>query len=130
MLVHVFAEIENDGDVATLAGETGARAARQDGRSVFAARRDGGDYVGVIARDDEADGNVAVVRGVGGVEGAGAGVEADFAAHGAPQLAFESGGVRKGIHGLGVGTGRQRKWGRQSVFLGRRGARSDCARNI
>jgi hypothetical protein len=41
---------------------------------------DGGDDVGFVARDDEADGDVAVVGGVGGVEGARAGVEADFAA--------------------------------------------------
>src|ERR1700720_4400787 len=90
-LVHIFTEIENDGNVATLAGKTGARTTGEDGRSELAARRRGGDYVGVIARDYEADGNVAIIGGVGGVEGAGAGVEADFAAHGAPQLAFESG---------------------------------------
>ena len=44
-----------------------------------------------VAGDDEADGDVAVVGGVGGVEGAGAVVEADFAADFCAELGGEFG---------------------------------------
>jgi hypothetical protein len=41
---------------------------------------DGGDYIFVIARENYADGDLAVIRTVGRVESASAVVEADFAA--------------------------------------------------
>ena len=62
-LVHVLREVEDDGDVAALAGERGAASAREDGRVEAAADGDGGDDVVFVARDDETDGDVAVVGG-------------------------------------------------------------------
>ena len=71
MLRHVLGEVENDGDVAALAGERGAAAAAEQRRAEFAADGDGGeDVVGIVGKND-ADGNLAVVGAVGGVEGAG-----------------------------------------------------------
>ena len=87
--VQVFREVHDDRDVAALAGEARARAARQDRRARFAARRDRGDDVGFVERNDEPDGNLAIVRRVGRVERARAGVEAHFAAHGLLQRALE-----------------------------------------
>ena len=79
---HVFRKVEDDGDVAALTGEAGARTAGEDGRTQFATGGDGGFDVGSIVGKDEADGGLAVVRGVGRVEGAGGGVETDFATDG------------------------------------------------
>ncbi len=66
-------------------GRTGASNSRQAATAAI-------DIVG-IARDDEADRNLPVVRAVGGVERAAAAVEAHLAAHRPLQLAFEAGGL-------------------------------------
>ena len=64
---------------------------------------DGVDYVLFIVRDDDADGDVAVVGGVGGVEGVGGGIEADFAADLLAEELAEFVGGREGVDGAGVG---------------------------
>ena len=74
-------------------GSTGAPNWRQ-----AATRRD--DVVGV-ARDDEADRNLAVVGGVGGVERAAAGVEADLAADRALQSLLDGRPRSPCVRGLG-----------------------------
>ena len=107
-LVHVLGEIEDDGDVAALSGETGSSAAREDGSAVFSAQGDGGDDVCFVAGDDQADGDLAVVRRVGGVHGAASAVEADFAAHLLLEFALELRRLEEGVDGLGVGAERQR----------------------
>ena len=101
--VHVFREVEDDGGVAALAGERGAGAAREDGRVEVAADGDGGDDVGFIERNDDADGDVAVVGGIGGVEGLGGRIEADFAADLCAELLFEFFGLGKGVVSASVG---------------------------
>ena len=78
--VHVARVVEDHGHVDALAGEAGARAARQHGGSGGAAGGQRGFHVGGIAGKDDADGKLAVVRGVGGVESARAEIEANFAA--------------------------------------------------
>ena len=83
-------------------GQAGARAARQDGRAEFAAGRDGGDHVVGIARDDQADGNLPVVRAVGGIKRAAAAIEAHFAANIFPQLDFQCSRLREYINGFTV----------------------------
>jgi hypothetical protein len=85
--VHVAGVIENDGDIRALAGEAGAGASGQDGGSGFAAGGESGLDVGGVARHDDAYGKLAVIRRVGGVEGAGGEVEADVAA----ESGFEEG---------------------------------------
>ncbi len=52
---------------------------------MFTAQRNCGNDVFHIARDDYANGDLAVVRGVHGVECAAAGVETDFSAEVAAQ---------------------------------------------
>jgi hypothetical protein len=78
---HVSRKIQHDGDVAALAGERGAAAAAEDGGSEFPAGGDCGEDVIGIAGENDADGNLTVVGGVGRVEGAAAGVEADVASN-------------------------------------------------
>ena len=58
-----------------------------------AAGGDGRDDVVQVARDDDADRHLPVIRAVGRVERAAAGVEADFALHGGAEGALEGGGV-------------------------------------
>ncbi len=102
-VVHVLREVEDDGDVAALAGERGAGSAGEDGGVEGAADGDGGDDVGFVAWDDDADGDVAVVGAVGGVEGVGGGVEADFAADVGAELLLEFGGLGEGVVCASVG---------------------------
>jgi len=78
---HVFGKIENDGDVAALPGERCAAAAAQQWRSELAAQSDGGENIVGIAGEYDADGDLAIIGTVSGVESASAAVEADFAAN-------------------------------------------------
>jgi hypothetical protein len=75
---HVLGEIENDGYIAALSGEGRAAAAAEQRSSELAAERDRGQNIVGVAGEHDADGDLAVVGAVGGVEGAGAAVEADF----------------------------------------------------
>ena len=59
---------------------------------MVAAESDGSEHVFFIARDDYADWDLAIVRAIGGVEGAAAGVEADLSAEMPAEGGFE--GVR------------------------------------
>jgi hypothetical protein len=79
-LSHVFSEIKNNGDVAALSGQGGAATATKQRSAEFAADGDGGEDVIGITREDYADGDLAVVGTVRGVEGAAAVVELHVAA--------------------------------------------------
>jgi len=72
---HVLGKIEDDGDVAALAGERCSATAAEQGRAEFAAERNRGDDVIRIVGKNDTDGNLPVVGTIGGVEGAGAIVE-------------------------------------------------------
>ena len=95
--VHVLRKVEDDGSVAALTGERSAGSAGEDGRVEATADCDGCDDVGFVARDDDADGNVAIVRGVGGVEGFVGGVEADLAADLGAEFLLEFFGLSEGV---------------------------------
>ena len=47
---------------------------------VLAAQSDGGEHIFFVAWDYDANWNLAIIRSVGGVEGAGAAIEANLAA--------------------------------------------------
>ncbi len=102
-LVQVLAEVDEDGHVAALAGQAGSAAAREDRSAVLAAGGHRRDDIVDRARDDDADGHVAVVGAVGRVHRAGSGVETDFSGEGRAELALE----RACIEFLG-GSGRRR----------------------
>ena len=89
--VHVFREVEDDGDVAALPGEARPGASWQHGHAELPARFDRGGHVLGVARDDQADRHLAVVGGVAGVQGAAARVEADFPADRLPECLLEVG---------------------------------------
>jgi hypothetical protein len=77
---HVFGKIEDDRDVAALSGQGCAGATAEQRRAELAAECDSGFNIVSVAREHDADRNLAVVGAVGGVESAGAPVEADLAA--------------------------------------------------
>ena len=83
---HVLREIEDDGDVAALSGERGAAAAAEHGRAELAAECNCGEDVFGIARENYADGDLAVVGAVGRVESAGAVVESNVSCQSAAKL--------------------------------------------
>ena len=79
-VAHVAGEIEHQGHVAALSGQRGSAAAAQERSAILARQRDGGDDVIGVAGKNYADGDLAIVGAVGGVEGAAAGIETDVAA--------------------------------------------------
>ena len=86
--VEVLGEVDHDGGVAALAGEARAAAARQKRRIVTPADLHRLDDVLPRLRDDHPDRDLAVVRGVGGVERAAAVIEADLAVERGLKLLF------------------------------------------
>ncbi len=60
---------------------------------MFPANIHGFDDVLDVTRNDDPDGDLAVVRGICGIDGAGARVESDFALDAAVQLPGERGGI-------------------------------------
>ena len=92
-LVVVLAVVDEHRDVAALARQAGAAAPRDDRDVVRSAHLDGRDHVVRVARDDDADGDLPVVRGVGRVQGPAPGVEAHFSAHGVEKVDREALGV-------------------------------------
>ena len=77
--IHVLREVEHQRRVARLAGEAGAAAARENRHRVLACERNRRDHVAFMARNHDADWHLPIVRRVGGVGRASAGVEAHFA---------------------------------------------------
>jgi hypothetical protein len=82
--IHVFAEVEDHRDVATLARQAGAGAAGQHGRAESAAHAHGRDDIVGVARNDQPDGDLSVVRRIGRVERAAPSIEANLTANHAP----------------------------------------------
>ena len=77
--IHVLREIEHERGVARLAGEAGAAAARENRHRVFPRDRKRRNHVAFVPRNHHAHRHLAIVRCVGRVGRASAGIEADFA---------------------------------------------------
>src|SRR5690349_12835639 len=80
-VVHVLREVEHDGYVDRLAGDTGASASGNNRRAMAPAHRRSLDHVASIGGEHNTDRRHPVVAGVGGVHGAVSGAE--------PNLAFD-----------------------------------------
>jgi len=98
---HVLREIEDDGDVAALSGERRAAAAAKQRRTKLAAQRNRGENIVSIAGQYDADGDLAVVGAVGGVEGTGAAIEADILANPAAKFSAQGFCQSSGVHQRG-----------------------------
>jgi hypothetical protein len=84
----VARDVDDDGRVAALPGEARAGAAGQNGSRVSAADLERSERFRTVAREHDADRDLAVVRGVRGEERAAASVEADVVAD-LPQISLE-----------------------------------------
>ena len=99
--VVILRAIDDDRDVAALPGETRAAAAAGDRCAKFPASRDRRDDVGAIARQNDANWDLAIIRAVGGIQCPVAVAEADFAADGGAQFFFQTARVHvRGIDGV------------------------------
>src|SRR5205807_5235452 len=110
-LVQVLGEVDDDGDVAALAGKTGAAAVRKNRRAVLAADAHRLDDVVGRARDDDADRQLPVVRAAGRIERAVARPETDLPLDGAAEVVLEATDVDV--------LGRSRRRGEAAVGIGR-----------
>lgn len=95
--VHVFGEVEDNGDVTALTGEAGAGTAGEDGRSELAADCDRCYHILDIAWDHNADCNLTVIGSVCAVQSARRGIETDFAAESSCEARFELARVREAL---------------------------------
>ena len=77
---HVLREIDHNGDIAALSGERRPSTPTEQGRAMLAANRNCSNYVVIIARQNNSDWNLAIIRTIGGVEGAAAVIETNVAA--------------------------------------------------
>jgi hypothetical protein len=59
--VHILRKIQYDCDIAALAGQTRARPPRQHGSAILPACRYRRNHIRLIARDDQANGNLPVI---------------------------------------------------------------------
>ena len=98
--IHVLGKVENDRYVAALSRQTCASSAGQDRSAVLSADRHRCNHVVGIARNHQADWDLAVVRPVGRIHGAASAIEADFASDFAFQLALQLQCLRERIDGL------------------------------
>jgi hypothetical protein len=92
-LRHVLREIEDDGDIAALSGERSSSTAAEERRSEITAESNRCNHVAGIARKDDTDGDLTVVRSVGGIKSAALIVEANVTAEMLAQGFSQSQGI-------------------------------------
>jgi hypothetical protein len=95
--VHELGKVQYDGNIAALSGEARAGASWQHGSAMPSAHGNRGFDIVSVSGDDQAHRNLAVVRGVAGIDRASAAVESDLAANRPLQVLFELEGLRKSV---------------------------------
>jgi hypothetical protein len=87
--VEVAGEVKDDGDVGGLSCDAGTCSTRKDGCADCAACGNGSFDVGSVAGQNDTDGKLTVVGGVGCIKSAGCEIEANFSAEGGFEAGFE-----------------------------------------
>ena len=85
-LIEIFGPIHDDGHIAAASREARSATAREDGSAANTGDFNRLDHVIDVAGDDNSDGDLAVIRAVGSVEGPAAGIEPDLTVKGLPEL--------------------------------------------
>lgn len=85
---HVLGEIEHDGRIAALTRKACAGAAGEDGSAELSTGADCCLDVTCVAGNDDSDGHLAIIGGIGCIETTGSLLEADFSADGAFQASL------------------------------------------
>ena len=76
---HVLREVDDDGNIAALARQRGSAASAKDGRSKFPGQGHRRQHIFHIAGKHNSKRDLAIIRTVGGVQGAAAVIKAHFA---------------------------------------------------
>ena len=79
--VHILGEVQNNRFIATLAREACPAAPRQDRRAVVTRHGDCADDILCMARDDDADRDLAIVRSVGRIQRPASFIKPDLSFH-------------------------------------------------
>jgi len=87
--IEVAGEVEDDGDVGGLTGDAGTGPAGKDGGADSSACGDSGFHIGNVAGKDDSYRKLAIVGGIGSVQGAGCKIESDFATKSGLESGFE-----------------------------------------
>ena len=95
-VAHELGEVQDNGDVAALAGQAGATAAPEHGGAVPAGGRDCLDNVFLVPRDDDADRHLPVIRGVRRIQCTAPVIEAHLTADLAAELRLQRPGINLG----------------------------------
>jgi hypothetical protein len=98
---HVFRKVEDDGGVAALSGKRRASATGEQRSAMVAAKRNGGEDIFFVARNYDADRDLAIVGAVGCVESATTLIEANFSTKMAAEGGFKRGSIE--LRGTGWG---------------------------
>jgi hypothetical protein len=122
---HVFGEIEDDSRVAALSGERRAAAAGEQRSAMVATKCDRRADIFLIARNYNANGDLTIIRAVGGVESPASGVKADFSAEMAAERGFKGGGVE--LRGTDLGERDVLRHGYCNIFVDARLRRKGIA---
>jgi len=93
-LCHVLRKVHGDSGVAALSGKRCAPTPREQWSPVVAAQGNRGEYIFFVARNYDADRDLAVIGTVGSVDGAAARVKADLSAKMAAERGLKRGGVK------------------------------------
>jgi len=107
-LVHILCEIQYNGDIAALASQACTGPSGKNGSAVLPARRHGRDHICIIAGHHQADGNLPVIRPIGGVERSAAAIESNFPFYYLRQFFLELHRGLKNVNRLCMRT--ERKW--------------------
>jgi hypothetical protein len=96
--IHVLRKIEDDGGIATLPRQRCAATTRQKRSVLLATKCYRGENIFLVARNYNSDWNLTIVRAIGGIQGAAAGIKTNLAA----QVAAEGGLKREGVELCGL----------------------------
>src|SRR5207253_3430279 len=77
--------LQNQSNVAPLSGERGSTTTTQKGSTIFASQRGRGDDIFPVTREDHADGNLAIIGAIGGIERATRGIKTYVATYSTAQ---------------------------------------------
>ena len=90
---HIFGEIQHHGHIAALSSERSSAASTENWSVELARGCNRGDDVIDVAWQNNSDRNLTIIRPIGRVKRAAAGVKTNFAAKVSPQCRFESGRI-------------------------------------
>src|SRR5260370_13760674 len=126
--IHVFGEIQHDGNIAALPGEARAGSPRQNRGAIRSACGDGCNHIFVVTRNHQPNRNPAIIRSIKGIECATASVETHLALHRSSELFLQLRSRSERIDRLTMGAERKgREWLQRCWWAGDHGIHDETA---